>query len=117
MRLAEAPCPCGRTFRRLDGGIRGRLDDMLIVRGINVFPAAIEEVVRRFPAIDEFQVEVFRDGELDEVRVLVELEDPSGVRPIQEAFRQTFGIRLQVAAVPPKSLPRFELKARRVVRR
>ena len=117
VRLAEAPCPCGRTFRRLDGGIRGRLDDMLIVRGINVFPAAIEEVVRRFPAIDEFQVEVFRDGELDEVRVLVELEDPSGVRPIQEAFRQTFGIRLQVAAVPPKSLPRFELKARRVVRR
>jgi len=117
VRLAEAPCPCGRTFRRLDGGIRGRLDDMLIVRGINVFPAAIEEVVRRFPAIDEFQVEVFRDGELDEVRVLVELEDPSGVRPVQEAFRKTFGIRLQVAAVPPKSLPRFELKARRVVRR
>ena len=49
--------------------------------------------------------------------MLVELEDPSGLRRVQEAFRETFGIRLQVAAVPLKSLPRFELKARRVVRR
>jgi len=48
---------------------------MLIVRGVNVFPSAIEGIVRRFTAIDEFQVEVFRDGELDEVRVLVEVED------------------------------------------
>ena len=117
VRLAEPPCRCGRTFLRLEGGILGRLDDMLIVRGINLFPAAIEEVVRRFPAIDEFQIEVFRDGELDEVRVLIELEDPSGVRRVQEPSRETFGIRLQVAAVPLKSLPRFELKARRVVRR
>src|SRR4029434_9904621 len=66
VRLAERPCPCGRTFVRLEGGILGRLDDMLIVRGVNVFPAAIEGVVRRFPAIDEFQIEVFRAGELDE---------------------------------------------------
>jgi len=117
VRIAEAPCPCGRTYLRLEGGIRGRLDDMLIVRGINLFPAAIEEVVRRFPAIDEFQIEVFRDGELDEVRVLVELEDASGGPRLQEAFREAFGIRLQVGAVPPRSLPRFELKARRVVRR
>ena len=117
VRVADGPCPCGRTFRRLEGGILGRLDDMLIVRGINVFPAVIEGVVRRFPAIDEFQIEVFRDGELDEVRVLVELDDPSGVRPLQEAFREAIGIRLQVAAVPLRSLPRWELKARRVVRR
>src|SRR2546425_6120733 len=89
---------------------------MLIVRGVNVFPAAIEGVVRRFPAVDEFQIEVFRDGELDEVRVVVELEDTAGVRPVQEALRQALGIRLEVAAVPPRSLPRYELKARRVVR-
>src|SRR2546422_10325871 len=63
------------TFMRLEGGILGRLDDMLIVRGVNVFPSAIEGIVRRFHAIEEFQVEVFRDGELDEVRVLVEVED------------------------------------------
>src|SRR5438876_5393554 len=117
VRLAEAPCGCGRTFVRLEGGILGRLDDMLIVRGVNVFPSAIEGIVRRFPAVDEFQIEVFRHGELDEVCVLIELADTAGVRPVQEALREALGIRLEVAAVPPRSLPRYELKARRVVRR
>ena len=90
---------------------------MLIVRGVNVFPAAIEGVVRRFSAIEEFQIEVFRDGELDEVRVLVELDDASGVAGVREALRATLGIRLEVAAVPARTLPRFDLKARRVVRK
>jgi len=117
VRLAAGKCPCGRTFRCLAGGILGRLDDMLIVRGVNVFPAAIEGVVRRFSAIEEFQIEVFKDGELDEVRVLVELDDAAGVRPVQEALRTILGIRVEVAAVPSRSLPRFDLKARRVVRR
>ena len=117
VRLAEAPCPCGRTFSRLEGGILGRLDDMLIVRGVNVFPAAIEAVVRRFPAIDEFQIEVFRAGELDEVRVLVEVGDAAGASRLQEALRASLGIRLEVAPVPLRSLPRYDLKARRVVRR
>ena len=117
VRLAEAPCPCSRTFSRLEGGILGRLDDMLIVRGVNVFPAAIEGVVRRFPAIDEFQIEVFRAGELDEVRVLVEVGDAAGASRLQEALRASLGIRLEVAPVPLRSLPRYDLKARRVVRR
>jgi phenylacetate-CoA ligase len=117
VRLGEGGCPCGRTFVRLEGGILGRLDDMLIVRGVNVFPAAIEGVVRRFRAIDEFQIEVFRAGELDEIRVLVEVDDATGVSRLQEALRASLGIRLEVAPVPLRSLPRFELKARRVVRR
>ena len=117
VRLAEAPCPCGRTFARLEGGILGRLDDMLIVRGVNVFPAAIEGVVRRFPAIDEFQIEVFRAGELDEVRVLVEVGDAAGASRLQEALRASLGIRFEVSPVPLRSLPSYELKARRVVRR
>jgi phenylacetate-CoA ligase len=117
VRLAEAPCPCGRTFVRLEGGILGRLDDMLIVRGVNVFPSAIEGIVRRYPAIDEFQIEVFRDGALDEVCVLLEATDSVLCRSVQEAFRVDLGIRLEVRAVPPRTLPRHELKARRVVRR
>ena len=117
VRRADGPCPCGRTFLRLDGGVRGRLDDMLIVRGVNVFPSAIEGIVRRFHAVDEFQIEVFRDGHLDEVRVLVELEDAGAERAVQDALRAGLGIRLEVARVAPRSLPRFELKARRVVRR
>ena len=117
VRLAEAPCGCGRTFRRLEGGILGRLDDMLIVRGVNVFPTAIEGIVRRFVDLDEFQIEVFRAGELEEVRVLVELEDAAGASRVQEALRVGLGIRLEVATVPRGSLPRYELKARRVVRK
>lgn len=115
VRLADAPCPCGRTFALLDGGILGRLDDMLIVRGVNVFPAAIEGIVRRFPAIDEFRLEVFREGELDEVRVLVEVDDAFVVANLREALRVDLGIRLEVVPVAPRSLPRWELKARRVV--
>lgn len=117
VRVAARPCACGRTFRRLEGGILGRLDDMLIVRGVNVFPSAIEGIVRRFATIDEFQVEVFRAGELDEVRVLVEAVDEALVRTLQETLRADLGIRLEVCAVPPRTLPRHELKAYRVVRK
>ncbi len=117
VRLADAPCACGRTFARLAGGILGRLDDMLIVRGVNVFPAAVEGIVRRFAAVDEFQLEVFRAGELDEVRVLAEVADTTTPPAVQEALRVGLGIRLEVRAVPRGSLPRYELKARRVVRR
>ena len=117
VRLADGPCACGRTFARLEGGILGRLDDMLIVRGVNVFPSAIEGIVRRFP-VEEFRIEVFRAGELDEVRLLLEVEDgATGARRVQEALRAGLGIRLDVAPVAAGSLPRFELKARRVVRR
>ena len=120
VRLAQTPCACGRTFRRLEGGILGRLDDMLILRGVNVFPSAVEGIVRRFSAVDEFQIEVFRAGELDEARILVEIGagDAAGVcAALQEALRAGLGLRLPVTPAPPRSLPRFELKARRVVRR
>ena len=114
--LADEPCPCGRTFVRLAGGIRGRLDDMLICRGVNVFPSAIEGIVRRFPAVEEFQIQVFRDGQLDEIRVVVETADPAVVAALGQAFRADLGLRLEVCAVPRRTLPRHELKARRVVR-
>jgi phenylacetate-CoA ligase len=122
VRVADSPCGCGRTFLRLEGGILGRLDDMLIIRGVNIFPSAIEGIVRRFPAVDEFQVEVFRDGELEQARVLIEVDGGGdGARPVrdavQEALRASLGLRLEVACVAPRTLPRWELKARRVVRR
>jgi len=92
--LADAPCACGRPFARLEGGILGRLDDMLIVRGVNVFPSAIEAIVRRFP-VEEFRIEVFRAGEPAEVRVLVEVDGgAAGARQVQEALRAGLGLRL-----------------------
>jgi phenylacetate-CoA ligase len=114
--LTEAPCACGRTFVRLEGGILGRLDDMLIVRGVNVFPSAIEGIVRRYPGIEEFRVETFRRSELDEVRLLVEAPDGVQAGLVREALRADLGIRVDVVPVPVGSLPRWELKAQRVVR-
>ena len=119
VRLAEPPCPCGRTFARLEGGILGRVDDMLIVRGINVFPSALEGIVRRFRAVQEFQIEVFRRSEMQEVRLLLEVDrgGESVARQVVEALRTNLGIRVDAQAVLPGSLPRYELKARRVVKK
>ena len=120
VRIADTECGCGRTFVRLDGGILGRVDDMLTVRGVNVFPSALEGIVRRFPGVDEFMIEVYRRGEMDEVRLLLEVADGDGagcVTAVCEAVRQDLGIRVEAASVARGSLPRWELKARRLVRR
>ena len=119
VRVARTPCSCGRTFLRLEGGILGRVDDMLIVRGVNVFPSALEGIVRRFPAVDEFVIEVYRRGQLDEVRLLIEIAGHAApvLAAVQEAVRVDLGIRIEAVAVPERSLPRYELKARRLVRR
>jgi phenylacetate-CoA ligase len=119
VRLASEPCECERTFLRLDGGILGRVDDMIIVRGVNVFPSAIEGIVRRFPAIDEFTIEVYRRAEMDEVRLLLEIGDGADhvLGALRHALRVDLGIRVDLVAVPARSLPRHELKAKRLVRR
>jgi phenylacetate-CoA ligase len=116
--VADEPCPCGRSFLRLRGGLLGRVDDMLVVRGVNVFPSALEGIVRRFAQVDEFQIEVYRRGALDEVRLLVEVDGSSDVPgAVGEALRVDLGIRIDVVPVPARSLPRYDLKARRLVRR
>jgi phenylacetate-CoA ligase len=120
VRVAASPCACGRTFLRLEGGILGRVDDMLIVRGVNVFPGALEGIVRRFPAVDEFMIEVYRRNEMDEVRLLLEVGGGAGrelAGRVQEAVRVELGIRVDTVPVPARSLPRWELKAQRLVRR
>ena len=119
VRVARGACACGRRFLRLEGGILGRVDDMLIVRGVNVFPSALEGIIRRFPAVDEFMIEVYRRGQLDEVRLLLEVSgQPSPVvAAVQEAVRVDLGIRVEAVPVPGQSLPRYELKARHLVRR
>jgi phenylacetate-CoA ligase len=122
VRADRTPCECGRTFLRLAGGILGRVDDMLIVRGVNVFPSALEGIVRRFPDVDEFVIEVYRRGQLDEVRLLLEVNRDAPaphitIAAVQEAVRVDLGIRVEAVPVPGQSLPRYELKARRLVRR
>lgn len=116
VRLIRDGCACGRAFWRLDGGVIGRIDDMLIVRGVNVFPSAIENIVRRFP-VDEFVVDVYRELEMDELEVRIECPGRDGdaiVRDLANELHLGLGFRPRVVLAEAGSLPRFELKARRV---
>lgn len=112
-------CPCGRNWLRLVGGVRGRTDDMIHVRGNNLYPSAIEAVVRRFPDVTEFRLIVERVGELTDLRVEIEsCEAASGLRlaeNVARAIRDELLFRVPVTSVPSGTLPRFEMKARRIL--
>jgi phenylacetate-CoA ligase len=118
--LDPSPCRCGRTFARLKGGILGRADDMVIVRGMNIFPSAIEGVLREFPEINEFRIEVFSKREMAELRVLLDARSGTSAALAQivaDRLHDRLLLRVPCELVESGSLPRFELKARRVVRR
>ena len=115
VRRGASPCACGRSELALDGAILGRADDMVIVRGVNVFPAAVEEIVRRFPEVYEYRVEVDERGALPELRLQIEA-DESTARQLEDALRAALSLRVPVETVPENSLPRFEMKARRWVK-
>ncbi len=101
----------------LEGGILGRLDDMVIVRGVNVYPVALENVVRSVPEVEEYRVNVSGGAGLTELLVEVECSDARGVGPrLEAAFERAFALRIPVREVAQGSLPRFELKAHRWVR-
>ena len=105
-------CSCGRTLVKLAGGIAGRVDDMVTVRGVNVFPSAIEAIVRRFDEVGEYRVELARVREMDELRCIVEAPADVAER-VGGAIHRELGIRCLVESVVPGTLPRFEMKAKR----
>jgi phenylacetate-CoA ligase len=119
VQLDETPCRCGRSFARLAGGILGRADDMVIVRGVNIFPSAIEGVLREFPEVSEFRIEVFARRSMNELNLLLDprpgSEDDLASR-VSNRLNERLLLRVQCELVPPGSLPRFDLKARRLVR-
>ena len=115
---SDQPCPCGRSFLLLQGGVLGRVDDMVVVRGVNVFPSAIENVMREFAEIEEFRVEVFEKEALSEIRLLLEpCSDQTTLgglgEKVSQRMRERIGLRPLVAMVAPGTLPRFDLKAKR----
>lgn len=125
--LREEVCGCGRTHPRI-GRIEGRVDDMLIIRGINVFPSQIEHTLMSIPQLGrEFQIVVDRKGALDELLVRVELGKDSFSdkindlmdikRMVAHRLRSALNISVEVELADPGSLPRFEGKAKRVVDR
>ena len=106
-------CGCGRTFLHLPGGVLGRSDGMLIVRGINIYPSALADIMHRFPEVAEYRVIVTKAGAMDEIALQVECSEEVAAR-IQEEFRTVLSLRVPVETVALGTLPRFEMKARRI---
>ena len=118
VRLKSTPCACGSPFIRFPGGILGRVDDMIQVRGVNVYPSAVEAIIREEPNVVEFQVAIRKQREMWEMRIEIELDpaasNDDAVRAgLAEALGNRLGIRSDVDVVAAGSLPRYELKARR----
>ena len=116
----SSSCACGRTFAHLEGGVLSRVDDMVNVRGVNVYPAAIEAVVRRFDEVAEYRATIGNTGSLRELAVEIELvtgtDGASSVSTrLADALRDALGLRVPLKVVDAGTLPRFELKARRFV--
>lgn len=123
LKVPASTCTCGRTWDIYDGGIRGRWDDMKLIRGTNVYPRAVEAIVREYAAIDEFQIYLWRKDNLaDEITIKVE------VKPGFESEWETLhrglskdlansheGLRFNIERVDYGVLPHFELKAKRLV--
>jgi phenylacetate-CoA ligase len=119
-----AACECGRTMARLPGGVKGRADDMLVIRGVNLFPSAVEDVVRRTAGPGtEFRIVVddtLKDpatGFLTGFKLEVEADAqlPDLCPRLEKQLRQELLVRAIVHEVPAGSLPRFTHKAKRVV--
>lgn len=116
VRTTTQRCVCGRTSLRFEGGILGRADDMVTVRGVNVYPAGVENILRKFAEVDEFRITVNKQRQMDEMDVEVELcegADPNVVHAIAERLDTMLSFRPRVHFVARNVLPRFELKAKR----
>lgn len=105
------PVPHGDHFA-LQGGVLSRTDDMVVIRGINIHPSSIDAIVRAFPEIGEYQVEIDQRTALAELRLTVEATEDTAAALAQK-LRSTFSLRIPVTAADPGTLPTFEVKAKR----
>jgi phenylacetate-CoA ligase len=117
--LTREPCACGRTLARMSR-VKGRTDDMLIIRGVNVFPSEVERVLLGFGELaPHYQLVVERPAHLDELTVEAELREerePAGLEArVRDELAQALAVHAGVRLLPPQSVPRSEGKALRVV--
>ena len=116
------PCACGRYDLALEGGILGRTDDMIVVRGVNIYPTAVEQIIREFQEVAEYQVHITKRGALSELHIVVEpARDAKNiaalVASIEKSLQTSFSLRIPVTTAAQNSLPRAELKAKRWIRK
>lgn len=114
-------CSCGRAELALEGGIIGRTDDMIVVRGVNVYPSAVEELIRSVRGVGEYQVRVKTIQSLVQLELQIEpmehCVDPSSLaKQLEQAFQKSFALRVNVTTVARETLPRFEMKSKRWLR-
>ena len=120
-RVESDYCSCGRTFDLYKGGILGRADDMKHVKGVNIFPSAVENIIREFREVNEFQIVIYTERDIDQIKIKIEplpWFDQLGYQHLKAAIaeqlyrahRLSFGVEI----VEPGSLPKYELKSRRL---
>lgn len=118
--MTAEPCACGRNFARIRGGVQGRADDMLIVRGVNLYPSAIDDLMRGLANIAEYEVHIRTLSGMHDLFIRLEPADANFFsetsRAVSEAFRNRFNIRVSIEQAASGSLPRYEFKARRYKR-
>lgn len=115
---SDEKCTCKNNYLFLPGGIIGRADDMVVIRGINIYPSSIESIVREFSEIIEFQIEYYTKSDMDQIKVLFELNsnDTAAIqKDLETRLRERVGLRIETEIVEHHSLPRFAMKAKRVV--
>ena len=122
VKVKKGHCPCGRTFRFLEGGILGRKDEMVIIRGVNVFPSAVKKIIEsHIPPGNEYQIVVYKRKSIDELAIKLELSEENQKevtqRNIQDEIKTTLNLRVEVEVVPKGILPKFDFKAKRFIDR
>lgn len=126
VRAATTPCPSGLHLLRLEGGILGRADDMVTIRGNNIFPSSVDAILREFDEVAEYRVFVERVRAMQHLRMEVEPAATIAahenavadlISRLSHAVKDRLNLHAEIAAVAPETLPRFELKGRRWVRR
>ena len=120
-RALDTVCVCGRSDLALEGGILSRTDDMVVVRGVNIYPSAVEEIIRACGGVAEYQVRISTVAALTEMAL--QIEPAAGcpdaavlARKIENDLASSFGLRVPVSVAPAGTLPRFDQKAKRWVR-
>ena len=115
--LNSLKCSCGRTFSRFEGGVLARADDMVVVRGINIFPSAVENLVRQCETVEEFRITVSTNREMGNLAIELELSKTANLesarKSVDQAIQNELSLRPEITFVTSGSLPRFEMKAKR----
>ncbi len=120
VRVSESLCPCGRSFRWVEGGVLGRADDLIKIRGVLVSPRAIEDVVRAFEQIIDYRVVISRSQGMDELTIQAETSQSEGAleglaEDLVDALKLRIQLRFHVDLVPGGTLPEDEIKTTRLV--